>query len=95
MKTRNYKTIKLGSKCRNGQGIDPTYAHAAKFGKLASEQAKIMDRIEGQIYNALRREAKQADRVRRKAEKHLDWDFVRELLDMGLTLEQAKIESEY
>jgi len=92
MKTRNYKTVPVGSRCRNNQGLGP-YHRIELVGKPASEQEKITKRVNGTERRVIDKASRTADRVRRQAEKGLDWDAVRELIDEGLTLEQAKKEA--
>lgn len=87
MKTRNYKPVPLGSTCHSNQGIWPyslgIYANPDPIKRVAESGIKL---------NTI---DKKADRVRRRCEKKLDWDAVRELMNEGLTLEQAKKESQW
>lgn len=92
MKTRNYKSHTLTCKLRRNQGLFG-YKSLELLGPVAQAQFEIEDRTRGKQYLRERAEARKADRVRQKSEKGLDWSAVKELLDEGLTLSQAKIEA--
>lgn len=87
MKTKNYKPIPIGSTCHSNQGIWP---YSLNIFAINGPVKRVAD--PGIHLNTI---DKKADRVKRRLEKKLDWDAVRELINEGLTLEQAKKEAQW
>jgi hypothetical protein len=94
MGQRRISGASLKSRCRRNQGLGP-YHRIEMTAPPASEQDRVNTRVERNVQWAINQEARQADRVRRREEKHLDWDAIREMLDAGMTLAQAKLEAGY
>lgn len=93
MKTRNYTRAYKGirpSACSNGQGVG-NYKRTAMLGVPASEMS-IISRMQSKPERKERiKGLRQAERERQKADKGLNWDLVRFILDTrNVSLDKAK-----